>query len=233
MIRIRVFRAVDDQEACEKFIEGHRRILEIYYGIIKITSDNTEWINDPHTIVIIAEDTETKNIYGGAKLQIATGKYQLPIETAISKYDKNIYEIVKYDRHNGGTGEICALWNSKEVAGMGIGSHILVRVAIAISDQLNIKSIYSLCAPSTVRIAMKKGFRIIRNIGNEGTFFYPKDDFIATAMKLNDIYDFSPLDSNEAQKIKFLRENITQVIKEKGPKGEFEVDYNLKVLNWQ
>lgn len=232
MIRIRVFRAVDDPEGCEKFILGHRRILEIYYGIIKITSDNTDWVNDPYTVVIVAEDMDTKVIYGGAKVQVYDGKIPLPIQGAISKYDPFINDMVLADHALGGTCEICGLWNSKEIAGMGIGSHILSRVGIAISNQLGLQSIFVLCAPSTVRMGKRNGFVIETSLGNQGLFFYPKDDFIATIMRLRDIHDFSLANPEELKKIMYLRENTNTIISEKGPKGEFEVQYEIEVKNW-
>ena len=56
MIKIRAFRAVDDYEACMKFIEGHRRLLEIHFGVAKVTSTSNDWVHSENTIVIIVED---------------------------------------------------------------------------------------------------------------------------------------------------------------------------------
>ncbi|AHF14019.1 hypothetical protein NIASO_00045 [Niabella soli DSM 19437] len=231
-MRIRAFRAVDDPEACEKFIYGHRKILEIYYGIIKITSDSNDWLKDPYTIVIIAEDPETGKIYGGAKVQVFDGSAPLPIQSAVSKYDPLIDTVVWNDFKKGGTCEICGLWNSKEIAGLGIGSHILSRVGIAISDQLGVKSIFVLCAPATVRMGKRNGFVVETELGKDGLFFYPKDDFIATVMRLRDVHDFSLANPQELESILLLRNSKTVRLAEKGPKGAFEVDYELEVHNW-
>ena len=229
MIRIRAFRAPSDPIACEKFIAGHRKILEIYYGIIKITSDSHEWVDDPNCIVIVAEDTETNNIYGGARLQIASDKYSLPIENAIKKYDPNVASFIKHEQDNGGTAEVCGLWNSKEIAGMGIGSHILSMVGVAISFQVNIKSIFVLCAPSTVRVSAAMGTKIVTSLGKNGTFYYPKDNFIATVMKLDDIHDLSSANKNVAAKILDLKENTYCIREEHGPKGHYEALYDIKI----
>ncbi|MFV0607029.1 MAG: hypothetical protein ACK5NK_14435 [Niabella sp.] len=229
MIRIRAFRAPEKPDICEKFIAGHRKILEIYYGIIKITSDNNQWVNDPNCIVIVAEDTETNIIYGGARLQISSPQYALPIEDAVKKYDPNVVSLVKYERENGGTSEVCGLWNSKEIAGMGIGSHILSMVGVAISFQVNIKSIFVLCAPSTVRVSKMMGTKIVTSIGNNGTFYYPKDDFIATAMKLDDVNDLSSADPRVAEKILFIKNNMNCVCDERGPKGTYQALYDIQI----
>jgi hypothetical protein len=68
-------------------------------------------------------------------------------------------------------------------------------------------------------------------LGNEGIFYYPKDDLIATAMRLRDINDLSYADASEQEKILSLRENPHQIIMERGPRGTFEVEYKLKIPN--
>src|SRR5690554_1014142 len=214
MIQIRTFRAPDDYEACEKFIIGHKKLLEIF-GITKITSNREDWVDDDNSIVILVEDKETKVVYGGARLQVVSGKYPLPIENALGKYDNKIYEMVQEDHLHGGTCELCGLWNSREVAGMGIGSYILSRVGAAISVQLPVKSIFVLCAPITVRMGKRVGAVVEDSLGNDGLFWYPKDDLIATAMRLRDINDLSHADPQEKEKILSLREQPHQMIFER------------------
>lgn len=232
MIQIRTFRAPDDPEACEKFIVGHKKLLEIF-GITKITSNRQEWVDDYNTNVILVEDQETKIVYGGARLQVVTGEYSLPIEDALGKYDDGIYEMVREDQFSGGTCELCGLWNSREVAGMGIGSYILSRVGAAIASQLDLKSIFVLCAPITVKMGKRVGAVVEESLGNKGLFYYPKDDLIATAMRLRNIYDLSTADPTEKEKIISLRGNPHQYIMERGPRGTFEVEYNLAIPNLQ
>lgn len=228
MIKIRVFTAPDDQNASEKFIIGHKKLLEIY-GITQITSNKQDWVEDANTTVIIVEDSLNGKVYGGARLQISTEQQFLPIETALSKYDKKIHDYIRIDRENGGTCELCGLWNSREVAGMGIGSHVLSRVGATIAAQLPVKSIFVLCAPSTVRMGKRVGAVVETELGNNGLFYYPKDDLVATAMRLRNIYDLSHAIETEAALIMALRENPYQKLKEKGPKGSFEIEYCLKV----
>lgn len=232
MIHIRTFRAPDDPEACEKFLAGHRTLLEIF-GIVQITSNRQDWMEDEDTIVILVEDKESKRVFGGARLQMATGHYQLPIEIALGKYDSNIYSMVADSRNNGGTSELCGLWNSREIAGMGVGSYILSRVGAAIASQLPISSIFVLCAPITVKMGRRVGAVVETSLGNNGLFYYPKDDLIATAMQLRNIYDLGTADPVEKTKILSLRQNPHQLIEEKGPRGVYAIEYNLAIPNLQ
>lgn len=227
LIKVRAFIAPEDPEACMRFYEGHSKLLEIHFGIAKITSGNVDWINHKNTIVIIVEDESGTKTYGGARVQLADGDIPLPIETAIGKYDPKIYTDVRP-----GSAEICGMWNSKEVAGMGIGSLILCRVAVALMSQLPIDRVHVLCAPITTRMGKRVGAVIDTSLGNEGIFYYPKDDFIATAMIIKDVDVLSSAEPKERELMFDLRQNFNQIRTETGPKGNFEVFYQLALPGW-
>ena len=228
MITVRAFKAPDDPEACLRFYNGHLRLLEIYFGIAKITSGSADWMHHDNSIVIIVEDETRTKTYGGARVQLADGVLPLPIETAIGKYDGKIYDAIRP-----GSAEICAMWNSKEVAGMGIGSQVLARAGVVLAAQLPIDNFHVLCAPITTRIGKRVGFVVDESLGDKGTFFYPKDDFIATAMLINDVKKLEYADPKERELIYDLRENLVQTKTEVGPKGSYDVSYNLEIPNLQ
>ena len=230
MIHIRTFMAPDEPEACAKFIVGHKRLLELY-GITQITSNRQDWVDDPRTVVILVEDQDTKFVYGGARIQIKSDQYELPISNAIGKYDPKVYDMINEDEERGGTCELCGLWNSREVAGMGIGSHVLARVGSVLAAKLPIVSLFVLCAPVTVRMGRRVGCQIETTLGNNGLFYYPKDDLVATAMRLRDPQDLSHADESETVKILSLRNNPNQIIEERGPKGVYQLEYNLNLPN--
>lgn len=220
---IRAFNAPKDPDACLKFIEGHTRLLEAHYGIAKITSSNRDWMYHDNTYVIVAESDDRSKIYGGARVQISDGKLLLPIESAVSKYDPRIHTLAGEP----GTSEICGLWNSMEVAGLGIGSVFMSRVGVAVALLLQVSKILFLAAPITVRMGRRMGAVVETSVGDNGNFFYPKDDFVATAMAINDCNVLSKADLNEKERIFSLKNNPVQKALEKGPKGELMVDYQL------
>jgi hypothetical protein len=229
MIRIRAFRAVDEPESCEKFVEGHMKILKVF-DIAMITSANVEWFKDPLTYVIAAESTDTGKMLGGARVQIAGGSLPLPIEKAVKDIDDRIFETVKnYAKE--GTGELCGLWNSREIAGMGIGSVHLTRTAVCIAPQLNLKSLFALCAPYTVEMAEKVGFEVTTFLGNNGTFYYPKEDLVATGMLLHDSHNLPTADQHERDEINSIRAQLQQVKVAEGRRGPFDLHLDLEIKN--
>ncbi len=228
-LRIRAFRANDDPKTCAKFIEGHSKVLE-NHGIGKVTSSKNSWADSPAVFVIVVESQDGERRYGGARVHAADGKTVLPIEEATGYMDPNIYEIVKQRAING-TGELCGLWNSKEVAGLGVGSLFPSRAAVVIANQIGLTTMFSLCSPATVRFNKWIGSEVLTTVGNNGTFYYPKLDLIATAVFLEDAVTLKNAHPREREKMLFLRNNLHYITEEKSPFKNVvvTVQYDLQV----
>lgn len=227
MVKIRAFRATENHTLCDQFIEGHRRVLEAI-GVTKVTSSRNDWMYNPSSFVILVETDDQERVLGGARLQAADGKHPLPFEEAAGYMDERIYDLVKQYRV-GGTGEVCGLWNSMEVAGMGIGSIFLIRSALAISEQIGLDSMMALCSPYTTRIAGNYGFKVEPSVGIDGTFYYPKLDLLATVVLQKDAHMLSNASKLEYERIMDLRKRPIQKTLEQGKKQMVEIDYNLVI----
>jgi hypothetical protein len=228
-IRIRAFRATDDPDTCIKFIQGHRKVLSIY-GIENITTNTDDWMYNPSIFCIVVESLDGQKLYGGARVQVADGINPLPIEEATGDMDPKIYDIVRYYSQFGAA-ELSGLWNSKEVAGFGIGSLFPSRVAVAIADQIGVQVYFTLCSPTTVRFKDWIGGKLLEEVGNKGTFYYPKIDLIATALFTEDAINLPLAHQREREKIFYLREHPEHIAEEKSPFKNLvvHVHYALKI----
>ncbi len=150
-VRLRAFRAIDDPYACELFYQGHAKVLT-NIGVKQVTSSNNGWMSNPGAYVLIVESLNGEKVYGGARVHDACGSEPLPLEQATYAMDPRIRDIIGRKTLNG-TGEICGLWNSREIAGYGIGSVFLFRAAIAVCMQIGLTSLFGLCAPYTLPMA--------------------------------------------------------------------------------
>jgi hypothetical protein len=234
MLRIRAYRAINEPDTCEKFIEGHSQVL-YNIGVKKVTSSKNDWMYNPHTFVIIVEH-EDGRVMGGSRVDVAGGTQLLPIEEATGYLDSKIYNLVSQYSKNGGTGEICGLWNSREVAGLGIGSVFLTRASVIITEQIGIKSLFALCAPYTVKMAADIGYRIEKSIGNNGTFYYPKLDLLATSMILPDIRSLEFATELEKTSVYELRTKLVQQRVEQIKSKQVSLNYDLSIAgikDWQ
>ncbi len=227
MVKIRAFRAIHNPDLCEKFIEGHSRVLEAI-GVTKVTSSKNDWAGNASSYVILVESDDETRVLGGARLQIADGITPLPLEEAAGYMDEKVFEMVKHYTPSG-TAEVCGLWNSMEVAGMGIGSIFLIRAALAISNQIGLSSMMALCSPYTTRIAGNYGFMVEKSVGIDGTFYYPKLDLLATVVLQKDAENLTNASELESGRIFDLRNNPIQITMEQARKQMVEIDYNLKI----
>lgn len=212
MFRLIAFKAINDPIRCGKFIEGHRQVLESI-GVKKVTSAKEDWVNNPDVIVVIVESEEDGKVYGGARIHKANKEFPLPMVEAIEGLDSSIKDVINKDL-DAGTGEVCGLWNSRQISGLGIGAIFMSKACLALTPKLGLTSLYALFAPTTVKLGLMMGYEILTQVGNNGTFYYPKLDLIATAMKLHDAINL-PLTSQEHRESIFqIRENERLLINE-------------------
>ncbi len=232
-VRVRAFRATDEPGTCMRFVHGHAEVLTSI-GVKKVTSSKHDWVVNPAVFVIVVESLDGSRVFGGARVHVAGGTEHLPIEQAISKLDPAINSII-WQYAQTGTGEICGLWNSKDMAGYGLGTPILIRSGIAIASQLGIETLFALCAPYTVQPVVDCGMQLVDNVGNKGTFYYPKLDLIATAMMLADLNELSRANENIREEILKMRDNPNG-FKLVNYKKDIDIDFKLKIPNldkWQ
>jgi len=226
-VRLRAFRAINDPETCELFITGHTHVLTSI-GITKVTSSKNEWTSNPAAFVMVVESLDGKKVYGGARVHVSGGSEPLPIEQATGAMDPAIFDLV-WNFAQYGTGELCGLWNSREIAGYGIGSIFLIRAAAAIAYQVGIKSLFALCAPYTIKPVVGIGMELEDSIGKEGTFYYPKLDLVATVMLLKDVPILSKAHEEDKDAIFKIRENLNCIRMENLRRKEIIIHYEIQI----
>ena len=222
---IKAFRAVDEPEMCQMFIDGHERVLASI-GVKKVTSAGYEWTLNPASFVVLCVNKEQTKALGGARVHVSGGNQPLPLISGVEDIDPTISSKVD-EKKPDGTAELCGLWNSLEVAGMGIGAIYVVRAAVALIDQLGIKSCFALCSPQGAKISMRFGYQIREDLGNDGLFYYPKEDLVATMVFLPDAISLETTPEKERKKILELRENSNLRIVEENRGKIVDIQYQL------
>lgn len=220
----RAFKALGNRDLCEKYLDGHVQVLK-NYGITNITTNTKEWMDWDGVYCVIAEK-EDGTVVGGVRTQIADGVHLLPVEKAIGKMDPRIHELVKEYRKEG-VGELCALWNAKEVAGIGI-SIMLVRAGISALNQISCNTLMGICADYTLKMFRKVGFVVDNTLGNKGEFIYPNENYIARVLGILNAKDLSTAEDFDRDKMLALRANPNQTCIESGTSDtQVEIEYQL------
>jgi hypothetical protein len=182
MIRIRAYKASSDQETCQRFLDGHRKVLE-EFNLESISTNTPRWISHDDTYVVVAE--YKGELVAGARLQLVDNKYPLPVQDAVAHYDPKIHTLISEKQADGGACELCGLWNARTLP-PNLGITRLVSVAaVSMVDQLNIKNIFAICAGYTLYPAMRMGLVIQKQVGNNGEFTYPNSNFRARVLCMN------------------------------------------------
>lgn len=230
MIKIRAFQAIDDPVSCQRFADGHSNVLKDY-GVTKVTSAKNDWFDNPDVYVILVESADGLTALGGERIHIANNSHPLPIESAIGIVDTGIHDLVKKHAEYR-TGELCGLWNAKSIAGHGV-SILLTKLGVSLAMSLQLRSLFVLCAPYTVQMTQMCGFTIETSIGNNGTFYYPKLDLVATSLVINDLINLPYADPDIKKQLSQFCAFPIQSTTEHGPKGEIlvEIDLGLKKRN--
>jgi hypothetical protein len=229
MFQVRAYRAIDETSTCNDYIKGHIQVLKDY-GIENVTSNNNTWVENPNMYCFIATDSTSNELMGGIRIQVADGITPLPVENAIGKMDIGIYNLVKKYANNGGVGELCGLWNSKKVKGIGV-SVMLIRAAISTINQLQFHTITGICAEYSLEMFQHVGFVINNDLGDNGKFVYPNENYIARVVGILNGTTLDTALTYDRERMLSLREDPIQKRIEKGPKGEFTINYNLTVKN--
>ena len=228
MVHLRAFKAIEDEQACLSFSNGHMKVLADY-GVTKVTSAKNDWMYNPDVYVVIASLPETSEVVGGVRVHVAgSSGIPLPFETAVAQVDTRVYDLV--DKHRmAGTAELCGLWNARAVAGRGLGIKYMMWAGIALSHNIGLKTLFALAAEHTLPISIDKGFVLETSIGNNGGFVYPKLDLVATSIVIPDLKTLEFAKHDERQRIIRLREAKYERVIENTQKGPWEVIYDLRM----
>ncbi|MBE7175966.1 MAG: hypothetical protein INR69_06155 [Mucilaginibacter polytrichastri] len=227
VVRLRAYRAIDEPETSLKFIKGHEHVLTSI-GVQKVTSSKNEWMENPAAFVLVVETMDGQRVLGGARVHVAGGSELLPIEQATGKFDPYIHDLVRGYAQQG-TGEICGLWNSREISGYGIGCIFLIRAAVAISEQIGIQSLFALCAPYTIKPVVSCGMQLEDSVGNKGTFYYPKLDLLATSMILKDVPTLHKAEDDDREAIMKIRREADVIRIEELRRRQIEIHYQTTI----
>lgn len=226
--RVVVYPADQFQERSHELVDGHRAVLAAY-GIKELKTFKRDWIGNPEVQVIAALSVKTGKVLGGARMYRAHDPSDLPLYQAVNDQDPNLGEMLRPYIAEGAY-EIGGLWNSLELAGMGVEALFLVQAAIAALPMLNARHLFALTSPVTRRMQSTIGFHIEEGVGNDGVFTYPTPRLRANLAR----FTFPDHVESAAPAVRALLEQLWQdptghVHSVNGPKGELQLAFEMNV----
>lgn len=225
-LKIIAFRAVNEYQRCLEYIQGHRKVLEVH-GFTHFLSNEESWMFNPETIVVMVYNEDMTEALGGARFERRMEDNLLSFERVLLSSEPEVVKQVQR-RVRGGTGEICGLWNSKEVAGLNT-SILLVRGVIVSLWQQHMNTIFAFNARYTNRIPIRLGFERMTVIGNNGYVPYPDDRFQAAIWRFERKNGLKRAVEYERKTMRALIEKPKQVLVETDIYENLEIHYDLEV----
>lgn len=231
---LRVFRADQYPDVCHELVDGHQAVLQAY-GIKHLTTFNRDWIGNPNIIVIAAVgkgvgvDGRLERVLGGARMHGAQQASDLPLLRAIGSQDPQLEQhMEQYVKE--GAFELGGMWNSIELAGMGVEATFMIQAAMATLTMIGGRHLFALTSPVTRRMQRPLAFFTEEGIGDEGYFTYPTPKLRATIAR----YTFPENLESVEPRVRELLEGIWQdpegmVHSVQGPKGELKLKFRLEV----
>ncbi len=231
---VRVFRADQHLDCCNDLVDGHQAVLQAY-GIKKLTTFNRDWIGDPSVIVIAAVakgsgiDGKTERVLGGARMHGVDDIQNMPLIKAVGNQDANLAQHMQAYADEGAF-ELGGMWNSIELAGMGVEATFLIQAAMATLTMVGGRHLFALTSPVTRRMQAPLAFFTEEGIGSEGYFTYPTEKLRATIAR----YTFPENIESVQPQVRQLLENIWQdperaTYAVQGPKGDLKLKFRIEV----
>ncbi|MBR9860538.1 hypothetical protein GYB22_07260 [bacterium] len=214
------FRPIEHPEFCEKFVDGHQKVLE-EHGLGHLTSKEDYWIKQEDAYAFIALKNNVP--VGGIRFEKKVHDKDLPLEKAL-KSEKQIVSNYLDSLNYTNIYEACGLWNSREVAGHEI-SIFLCRASIALAPLLGIDAVLSFNGVYTYRIPRELGLRMVTEIGNEGIFKYPVERFHSALWIHEDLLTLKYATIYARNSMLTLRANFNQTKIEKNKRGGVLIHY--------
>ena len=109
-------------------LDGHKRVLEAWNQEFVVVQDGLVRKDDVLVIAVLSGDGE--RVLAGARLQPSLVANDFPLHQAVGLKDPEVGNFLDRIIPEGAY-EMNALWNSIELAGMGMGSEFLIQVAMA------------------------------------------------------------------------------------------------------
>ena len=219
-------RASESYSLCENFVKGHRLLLAV--NDVDLGPIDNSWFDSSDVYLLVVRRAGEDEILGGAKLVVFDNVGNLPLLKLLSEDYPELIDFLK-DYSENGLIEISGLWNSRSVAGLGLGSEQLIRTSIAICGLLNVANVVTFCSPFVTRFAELYGFTPLSKFGQNGSIPFPEDRWMSTINILSDPHVMSKANENERHLIFELRERPNQTRNFNNRGKELTIKFELEL----
>lgn len=223
--KIRAYYSDSDVESSLQFVAGHAQVLG-EYGIKNLNTSTPSWVGDKN-VIVVSVSNEDNELVGGLRVHIFDGNNSVPLIEALEEVEPRIRNVLSRNLPKA-TAEVCGLWNSKKIFGKGL-SALLCICSVVIARKVNLFDFYCFSAPYTEKMIKTNGLVDLKEIGDEGKFNYPTEEFVSKVLYHPSIYTLDLAEKFNKERIISLTDEPIQTLMEKSPRSDYWVEYNLSL----
>jgi hypothetical protein len=224
-LKISAFRAWDDPQRSRIFLHEHAQVLRDA-GVLDALPHDPSWCDDEDCIVVVAEHP-TLGMVSGCRIQLNKPDRPLPFMKCLLPIIPDLDSKAACSMAHE-PAELCGLWVAHRFLGHGM-PWLVTAAAVSVMSQVNIARTLCLAAEYSMQYALKNGFRILHDIGENGSINFPVPGIRSFALVLNDPIHLSAACEVERQRLISLRLSPARTRVETLKGRPFEVYYDLKL----
>ena len=224
-IQIEIFHAIKNPEKWVEYTSGHASVLE-HFGVKNLNSFKSTPCEHPEEYVLTARNLDGA-LLGGIRIQLYNPDFKLPVVQALEGLDPRVNQVIFSDLDKG-VAELCGLWIARDHGRLGL-AHYLIRAAIAYCPLLNAGIIYGISSPFAINIFLSLGYVVMSDVGNDGTYLYPTEEFLSTMVFVPNTRTLEFAEEQHRQIMLYLRLHQTCTLSHIHKETECLVHYNLSI----
>lgn len=196
-------------------------------GIEPMSLTENNWVDDPNVVVIVAY--QGKEMVAGMRLhcQYPDDTFDLPMSKFLKTVEPNYVPYIN-ELQEQGVAECCGMWNARSFSNKRVNT-LLGIAGFSLMPALGIEYTVGLIAKYTLSRALKVGYRIEKQFGENGYFEYPKPGFYGIVIRtdLETILEHARPDWR--RRVLSLSSNPRQNRVETTDTAVLEVDYDIEL----
>ncbi|MFT6923366.1 MAG: hypothetical protein ACJA1C_002379 [Crocinitomicaceae bacterium] len=224
--RIRVLHAIDYPEIAQDFNNKHLEVLREFGVDKQISSVKNNWWESTYSYIIIAEHIESGELGGGMRLDVLNENQSLPVERVLSTMQPTVVDRLHF--HYNELAETCGMWIGKRFRHRNLPK-ILMRSSICIASKLRLQILIGLANQYTLKMTEDLGFKVVKDVGHNGTFLYPDERYKTSFVELS-LKEFTSKTNGEFGLINRLITKPVQKVQCEFKGKVNRIEYDLRIM---
>lgn len=172
--RLRALRATLHRELADVFEAAHRAALR-RHGLDRSVVTRAQLRSLENTWLLVVDRPDDADMLAGARVDIYDPARPLQIEQIVGRFGAEPLARLR-DRLHAAAAEFCGMWVRDDHRKQGLPERLCV-AAVTAATRLGLTRLVGITAPHTLDAMTAVGFRIVRDLGDEGAYPYPDERF--------------------------------------------------------